>query len=81
MGSVTKWESVEGCGKKKRGQPILWGDVEAGAGFKVAFLEELRSKLRTEAPVGGMGAGEQRGGSCREEGEEIHAERMWECSR
>ena len=48
---------MEGCGKKKRGQPILWGDVEAGADFKVAFLEELMSKLRAEAPIGGMGVG------------------------
>ena len=66
VGNATKWVSMEGCRKGKRDQPILWGFVQGGADFKEAFLEELMSKLRAEAPVGGKGVGQRRG-NCREE--------------
>lgn len=53
MGSVT----TEGCGKEKKHQPILLGDVGEGPDFKGDFLEEFMSKQRAKAPIGGMGGG------------------------
>lgn len=70
MGSVT----TEGCGKEKKHQPILLGDVGEGPDFKGDFLEEFMSKQRAKAPIGGMGGGVQREGSCREEEKDIYTE-------